>query len=262
MVHAEEVRIFPITDMYSDIDTRFRLAIKSDAESCENLACEQNHAFDQRIHALGLALTRSAAMAYPKRKSRLDSMEFSVVEKRDAGIASNSRGRIMVFRGLQDMDLSDDALAFIVAREMGHVLAGHHRTNTSTKLMISALASVLFPAVAVVTASSTAVQASTATTLLTSAASTATSVIGGEVAVSTMKPAQLSESVDIALQVMQHGDWDMRSACSVLHHDEPPVTSWWQDMEHSRDQLELHVELQEASVIPLPQQYAENLQYY
>lgn len=261
MAHAEEAQV-SLTDIYSDIDTRLKLAIKADTESCEDLACEQNHAFDQRIQTLGLALTKAAISGLPEKEARLSRMEFSVAEKRDAGIASNSKGRIMVFRGLQDMELSDDALAFIMAREMGHVLAGHHRTNTSTKLMISALTSILFPAVAVLTASSTAVQASTATTLLTSAASTATSVIGGEVAVSTMKPAQLSESADIALQIMQHGDWDMRSACSVLHHDEPPVTSWWQDMEHSRAQLELHIELQEASVIPLSQQYAENLQYY
>jgi len=67
MAYAEEVRMFPITDMYSGIDTRFRLAIRSDAESCENLACEQNHAFDQRIQALVLALTRSATLDYPQR---------------------------------------------------------------------------------------------------------------------------------------------------------------------------------------------------
>ncbi len=260
MACAEEARGLPITDMYSEIDTRFRLAIKADAESCENLACEQNHAFDRRIRALGLELTQAAQLAYPQRQSRLGSMEFSVVEKRDAGIASNSKGRIMVFRGLQDMQLSDDALAFIMAREIGHVLAGHHRTNTSTKLMISALASVLFPAAAVITASSTAAQAGTATSLITSAASTATSVIGGEVAVSSMKPAQRSESVDIALQILQHGEWDVRSACSVLQHDAPPQNGWWRDVEHSREQLELHIALQEASVVPLTPEYPENLQ--
>jgi hypothetical protein len=260
MAHSEEARVWPITDMYSEIDTRIRLAIKPDAASCEDLACMQNLAFDQRIQSLGLALTQAAMLVYPQQQSRLGRMEFSVVEKRDAGIASSSKGRIMVFRGLQDLGLSDDALAFIMAREIGHLLAGHHRTNTSTKLMISALASVLFPAVAVLAASSTAAQASTATTLLTSAASTATSVIGGEVAVSSMKPAQLNESVDIALQIMQHGEWDIRSACSVLHHDVPPQNGWWQDVERSRDQLELHLALQEASVESLAEDSPENLQ--
>lgn len=257
--HADEPRAFPITDMYSEMDTRLRLAIKADAESCEDLACEQNQAFDQRIQALGLVLIQAAMQAYPQRQSWLGRMEFSVVEKRDAGVASNSKGRIMVFRGLQDMQLSDDALAFILAKEMGHVLAGHHRTNTSTKLIISALASVMFPAVAVVAASSTAAQASTATTLITSAASTATSVIGGEVAVSSMKPEQLSESVDMALQIMQHGEWDIASACSVLHHDAPPENGWWQDLERGRDQLEQHIALQQASIVPLAQNDSEGL---
>ncbi|MDZ4099657.1 MAG: M48 family metalloprotease [Methylophilaceae bacterium] len=261
-VYAEEAQVSPITDIYSDIDTRLKLAIKADAEVCEDLACEDNLAFDQRIQALGLALTKAAIIGLPEQEARLSRMKFSVVEKRDAGIASNNKGRIMVFRGLQDMQLSDDALAFIMAREMGHVLAGHHRTNTSTKLMISALASVLFPAVAIVAASSTAAQASTATTLITSAASTATSVIGGEVAVSTMKSTQLSQSVDIALRIMQHGEWNLSSACSVLHHDAPPQNGWWRDMEMSRDQLELQVELEASSVIPVPQQHAENMQFY
>lgn len=249
-----------ITDVYSDIDTRLKLAIKADAEICEEVSCEENQAFDERIQALGVGLTHAAIKAFPERETRIGKMQFSVVEKRDAGIASNSKGRVMVFRGLQDMQLSDDALAFIMAREMGHVLAGHHRTNTSTKLMISALASVLFPAVAIVAASSTAAQASTATTLITSAASTATSMIGGEVAVSSMKPTQLSESVDIALRIMQNGEWNIRSACSVLHHDAPPENGWWQDLELSRDQLELQVELEEASVIPVPQYRAEIMQ--
>lgn len=249
-----------ITDVYSDIDTRLKLAIKADAEICEEVSCEENQAFDERIQALGVGLTQAAIKAFPERETRIGKMQFSMVEKRDAGIASNSKGRVMVFRGLQDMQLSDDALAFIMAREMGHVLAGHHRTNTSTKLMISALASVLFPAVAIVAASSTAAQASTATTLITSAASTATSMIGGEVAVSSMKPTQLSESVDIALRIMQNGEWNIRSACSVLHHDAPPENGWWQDLELSRDQLELQVELEEASVIPVPQYHAEVLQ--
>lgn len=254
---AEEGQASAITDMYSAIDTQLRLAIKADAKICVEISCEHNHAFDQRIAALGDALTQAAIAAYPQRESRIGKFQFSVIEKREAGIASNSKGRVMVFRGLQDLQLSDDALAFIMSREIGHVLAGHHRTNTSTKLMISALASVLFPAVAVVAASSTAAQASTATTLITSAASTATSVIGGEVAVSSMKSTQLSESVEIALQIMQHSEWDIRSANSVLQYVEPPQNDWWQDLEFSRNQLEAHIEQEDASILPLPQFFAE-----
>ncbi len=153
---ADEDRAWPITELYSEIDSRVRLAIKTDAASCEAWACEGHQQFDQRVVTLGLALTHAAIQAFPEREARLRRFEFSVVEKGEAGIASNAKGRVMVFRGLQDMQLSDDALAFIMAREMGHVLAGHHSTNTSTKLIISALASVIFPVASVITASSTA----------------------------------------------------------------------------------------------------------
>jgi hypothetical protein len=59
---------------------------------------------------------------------------------------------------------------------------------------------------------------------------------------------------------MQQGDWNIRSACSVLHHDAPPQNGWWQDLELSRGQLELHVELEETAIIPVPQYLTDNVQ--
>lgn len=261
-VSAEEERVWPITELYSDIDSRVRLAIKTDAASCEAWVCEDRQQFDQRVVTLGQALTHAAIQAFPEREARLRRFEFSVVEKGEAGIASNAKGRVMVFRGLQDMQLSDDALAFIMAREMGHVLAGHHRTNTSTKLIISALASVIFPVATVITASGTAAQASTATTLITSAASTATSVIGGEVAVSSMKSTQLGEAGELAIEIMQHGDWDMHSANNVLLHDVSQLTAWRQDLESSRKQLEDYLVLEEAAQSTLSAQHQDAMQMH
>jgi hypothetical protein len=218
-----------ISDVYSDIDMRMRLAGKSSAAPCAAAQCEENASFDARVGAIGNYLSKAALQLYPQQEKLIQRMTFGVAEKQEAGTASNNKGQIVVLRGVQDLQLSDDALGFVVAREMSHVLAGHHKTNTSTKLIISALASVLFPAVAIIGASTTAAQASTATTLLTSAASTATSMVGGEVAIAKMKPTQLSQADEMAYALMGKVEWDMRAAQNELMKDETATSAWMTD---------------------------------
>ncbi len=240
-----------ISDVYSDMDMRLRLATKASTSSCVAFQCEQNRDFDVRVNAIGSSLSKVALALYPQQQKLIQRMLFSVADKQEAGTASNNKGQIVVLRGVQYLQLSDDALGFVIAREMAHVMAGHHATNTSTKLIISALVSVLFPAVAILGASSAAAQASTATTLITSAASTATSMVGSEVAMAKMKPSQLNEADEIALTIMEKTEWDMRSVESVLTLEEPPLGAWMQDLEASRYNLQAMVEKEEAEIVLL-----------
>jgi hypothetical protein len=239
---------------------RVRLAAKANAAPCVAESCNFNQEFDARVQQLGTQLSASAYAVYPTIKTRVSQFTFSVVDKKDAGTASNGAGKVVLFRGLQQLELSDEALSFVMAREMGHVIGKHHVTNTSTKLIISALATVLFPAVAILGASSAAAQASTATTLLTSAASTATSMVGSEVALARMKPTQLAESDEIALNLMQHQGWDLRSAASVLQFDDDlnstsSQNGWMQDLQISDVQLQRMVADEELAVLPLEDDY-------
>lgn len=240
-----------ISDIYSDIDMRMRLSTKTSTAACAANQCEENRVFDARVGAIGSYLSKSASQLYPKQDKLIKGMTFSVVNKQEPGTASNNKGQIVVLRGVQDLQLSDDALSFVVAREMSHVLAGHHKTNTSTKLIISALASVLFPAVAIIGASSAAAQASTATTLLTSAASTATSMLGGEVALAKMKPTQLSQADEMALIIMDNTEWDIRSTQNVLLQGDPVKSAWMLDLEISRAHLANRIAKEDAEIIAL-----------
>ena len=240
-----------ISDVYSDIDMRIRLSAKSSAPACTAEQCAENLVFDARVQSLGRYLRKAAAVLYPQHEKVITSFNFEVAEKQDAGTASNNRGLVVVFRGIQDLQLSDDALGFVIAREMAHVIAGHHVTNTSTKLVISALASVLFPAVAIIGASSAAAQASTATSLITSAASTATSMVGSEVAMAKMKPTQLSQADEIARTIMEKCEWNMRSAESVLTQGDPPRTAWMLDLQASQNYLLGVIEKEDAANLPL-----------
>lgn len=246
-----------ISDLYSDIDMRVRLATKASLTACAATQCEENHLFDARVGAIGLYLSKSAAQLYPQQEKLIQKMVFSVIDKQEPGTASNNKGQIVVLRGVQDLQLSDDALGFVIAREMAHVMAGHHKTNTSTKLIISALASVLFPAIAIVGASSAAAQASTATTLLTSAASTATSMVGGEVALAKMKPTQLSQADEIARTIMENVAWDMRHVDSVLTIDDATQGAWMLDLQASKKTLHSIIEKENADIVQLDTDHFE-----
>jgi hypothetical protein len=244
-----------ISDIYSDVDMRVRLAVKPDAAPCVAQSCNLNQEFDARVQQLGAQLSVSAYTVYPTIKKRVKQFSFGVVDKKDPGTASNGAGKVVLFRGLQQLNLSDDALSFVIAREMGHVIGDHHATNTYTKLAISLLATVAFPALAVISASSAAAQATTATTLLTSAASTATSVVGSEVALARMKPTQLAESDEIALNLMNHQGWDLRSTASILQFDDvdsaSPQNGWLQDLQISDVQLQRLVADEELAIVLL-----------
>ena len=238
-----------IGDIYSDVDMRVRLASKPNAAPCVAQACETQQAFDARVQQIGAQLSSAAYSLYPNLKKRVAQFIFGVVEKKEPGTASNGAGKVVLFRGLQQLELSDDALSFVVAREMGHVIGKHHTKNTSTKLIISALASIAFPALAILGASSAAAQATT--TLLTSAASTATSMLGSEVALAKIKPSQLTESDEIALKLLSSQDWDLRSTASILQFDDFAQNSWTQDLHTSNMQLQKMVVAEEVAILAL-----------
>jgi Zn-dependent protease with chaperone function len=242
-----------ISDAVSDVDMRMRLAAKPNAASCVADICQQNQAFDARMQQLGTQLSAAAYAQYPTLKKRVPNFMFSVVDKKDAGSASNSSGKVVLFRGLQQLELTDDALSFVMAREMAHVIGKHHNKNTSTKLIISALATILFPAVGIIGASSAATQATTATTLLTSAASTATSMLGSEVALAKMKPSQLVEADEIAVKVLSQREWNLRETASVLQLDDIESTpnNWLQDLQTSQHYLQQLVDSEDNSIVAL-----------
>ena len=223
---------------------RVRLAAKPNAAPCVAVGCESQQEFDARVQQLGAQLSASAYSVYPTLKKRVPQFAFSVIDKKEPGTASNGAGKVVLFRGLQEYELSDDALSFIMAREMGHVIGKHHTKNTSTKLIISALASIAFPAFAIIGASST-------TTLLTSAASTATSMVGSEVALTKMKPTQLAESDAIALKLLSSQEWDLYSVASILQLDDSTQNNWTHDLNISNTQLQKKVEEEYMAVLPL-----------
>ena len=247
-----------ISDVYSDIDMRVHLSTRANAVTCIAQQCAENLAFDTRVDTIGRYLSKVALITYPQKDKVIGSFKFSVADKLETGTLSNNKGQIIVFRGVQSLQLSDDALGFVIAREMSHVLAGHHVTNTSTKLIISALASVLFPALAIFGTSSVAAQASTASTLISSAASTATSMVGSEVVMAQIKPTQLNQADEMARNIMEKSEWDMRSVESVLTQDEEVKGAWMLDLQASRAALKNIILEEDRAITEISADYVED----
>lgn len=224
-----------ISNIYSDIDMRMRLATKPNAQACTGETCVANNLFDTQVTELGERLAVTAYKTYPDLKERVKNFTFIVVDKKEPSMASNGAGKIVVFRGIQNLELSKDALNFILAREMGHVIGRHHNKNASTKIIFSVLASVLFPAVSLLSASNVAAQATT--TWATSIASTATSYLGSEAAISTIKPNQLIESDDIAIHLLEAQASDAQAIASNLTFAETETNGWLKDLHETCQRL-------------------------
>lgn len=240
-----------INHFYTDMDMRVRLATKPNEAPCSGDQCLENKIFDLQVQQIGQTLSDAAYQVYPELKNKIPHFTFNIANKKEAGMASNGSGKIVVFRGIQHLNLSDDALAFVMAREMGHVIGGHHDKNTSTKIFFSIMAGVLFPAVTLISASNVAAQATTATSVATSAASTATSYFGSEAAISMIKPTQLMESDEIAIKLLNVREWDKRAVDTALQVNNPDDNSWVKDLEATQKYLARKIEQEDADVARL-----------
>ena len=210
----------PIGDVYSDVDMRVHLATaKSIGTPCAGDECAPNREFDQQVQQLGARLAKSAFDTYPDLVKRVSCFEFVVAEKEELGSTSNAAGKVVIFRGVQELYLDEQALAFVIAREMGHVIGHHHDENSGTSILLSVLVGVLFPvsnifhgaALANATSSTTGI-----TTAATTAASSATSYVGSQAILASVKPDQLREADAIAVKLLAGLGWSGRDTADIL----------------------------------------------
>ncbi len=238
--HAEISAPAAISDIYSDVNMRVQLATtKGVSKPCVAGECALNKEFDQHVQALGAQLSEVAFDAYPDLKKRIKHFDFVVVEKKEPGTISNAAGTIVIFRGVQGLELEEQALAFVVAREMGRVIAGYHDQNTGTSILLSVLATVLFPASGIlqsINGSAAAANAtSSATMALATAASSATSFVGSKMVLAGIKPKQLREADAIAMRLFEPLDWSKDEligsleACTHIDGED----AWQKDFRYS-----------------------------
>jgi predicted Zn-dependent protease len=236
----------PVSAAYSEVNMRLQLVVTADAKGkCAESECDASKEFELRVARLGERLAENAFDIYPNLRERIGRFEFVIADKAEPGTTSNASGTVVIFSGTRALELSDTALAFVLAREMGHVIGQHHNENTATKIIVSVLAQVLLPmsgivrSLAFLPGASSAAAASATTTAATGAATVATttaaSFLGSKVLIASYWPKQLSEADTIALTILARMTYEPQETADALaateqHLDE---SSWPQDLRAS-----------------------------
>jgi hypothetical protein len=100
---------------------------------------EQLARFKRQVERIGSELGAEANRFAPESVQRIGTFQIGVVADIDGGTGSNSRGRIAISSQLARLDPTDDVVAFLIAREMGHVIARHDEEDAGARMAFSAL---------------------------------------------------------------------------------------------------------------------------
>ena len=187
-----------VSNLYSTVDMRLQMLTVANAQSpSPTTQCTLAQAFDQQVQRLGAQLARSAFELYPDLKGRVTSFNFSVVDKAQLGTTSDSTGSVLIFSHTGRLQLSDDSVAFMLAREMGRVIWQHHDEDTATSISFSILAKfLLFPASAIY--------------------STVASFAGARAVTASYRSDQLREADTVALALLAKQDWNAQGIAVTL----------------------------------------------
>ena len=134
----------PISSLYSSLDLKLTLAsLSTVADSCAGIQCEVDKGFERQVARLGTRLADAAYESYPDLRQRIPKFSFMVAEKIDGGSSSDASGTIVIYRGVRQAALDEETLAWLIANEMGHVIARHHDEKSAATVISSLVAQVL-----------------------------------------------------------------------------------------------------------------------
>jgi predicted Zn-dependent protease len=190
--------------MYSSLDMNMHLnAAETIPGECSGVQCDLNASLDRQVKRLGARLSTSAYEIYPDLKQRVPTFQFEVAEKAQPGTTSNASGTIIIYRGVRNPKMDEGVLAFLISREMGHVIARHHDEKSATGMLFSLVAQVFLPVVNV-------------TRGIAALASSAASMWGSD-AVSRDKGAEQANEADrIAYELLARQGWTIPDLADSL----------------------------------------------
>lgn len=196
------------------------------ASNCEGKPCAVDKSFDREVAHLGARLAHAAYAYDPKLRERVAGFSFLVADKAEPGSASDSQGTIVIFRGVRRAELDEKALAFLIAREMGHVVARHHDERSATNILLSVLVQLFMP-FTTLTGSIAALTGSTA------------SVVGTRIVAAQTGAEQRREADAIAYELVKRQGWNDRQVAASLANYVRSLgdEAWCQALRQSLDTL-------------------------
>jgi len=222
--------------LYSTVEMQAKLAFTPDVQ-CEDRACDAAQAFRQTVQKLTERLGKGVALLAAESQQALPPFNVNVASKNDIGTLSSAAGNIVVFDGVRGLELPEPLLAFLIAREMGHIIAKHHEENSATSIGISVVVALLFP-VANLLRGAEAAYLATATT--SSLASTAVSFAGSRIVKGLYESEQQREADTVALQIMANAGWTAYEVAAALYAVSPRLTGagWMAELQESKNWLD------------------------
>lgn len=177
-----------LTALHSDLKfsvvTGTRADVANDDSSSAGLLARQTK-------RLVPSLETAARGLYPEMMARITQFDVYVAHSADVETRSSPTGKIAINSALGNLRLTDDALAFVIAREMGHVLGSHHEDNSAASLLTSIIMNLLIPG----------------SSLIKSAISMASS----EIASSSGSERQVKEADEIAVRLLETAGYRMNN---------------------------------------------------
>ena len=221
----------PISSLYSSLDLNLTLASLSGVSApCAGLQCEVDKGFERQVERIGTRLAESAYDAHPDLRLRVPGFKFVVAEKAEGGSASDASGMIVIYRGVRKAALEEETLAYLMATEMGHVIAGHHEEKSAAAVWSSLLVQILLS------------PANLARGVAFLASSTA-STLGKKLVSSGADPERLKEADAIALGLLQRQGWGDQDVADSLrgYADRLGRDSWADEVRRMAGRLDTSI---------------------
>jgi Zn-dependent protease with chaperone function len=208
-VYPERTVALPLAAAHSDITFMLTTGSRQQAICAELPVCRNEGDAASglptpnavQVQRVARALQHGVARLYPGLALRIPGLtdrgfDVYIAAGDEPGSVSSASGRIALSAAFGVSQPYDDWLAFVIAREMGHVIARHHEENSSVSIATSVIMNILIPG----------------SGLLKSAAST----IGAELAVGSTRDQQAREADAIALNLLQAAGYDLHAVALSL----------------------------------------------
>jgi Zn-dependent protease with chaperone function len=110
------------------------------------LACpgaEELARFTRQVERIGAELATEARSFAPELFTRVKALDIAVRREAGGGTGSSAGGRVVLAPELAGLDPTDDVVAFLIAREIGHVIARHGEEDAGAQVLASAISSLV-----------------------------------------------------------------------------------------------------------------------
>lgn len=191
----------PLASTHADIAFSMTTGRRQNASCDDDAHCatfadrKPTMRFALQVQRIAGALQKGAQDLYPDLQQRVPQLvggrfDIYVVDGDQLGSASSADGRIALQAGLRIRQPYDDWIAFVIAREMGHVIARHHEENSAASIATSVIMNILIPGSGLLK------------TVITAG--------GSNIAAKSQRDAQVLEADAIALKLLEVAGFELR----------------------------------------------------